>query len=95
MQNFLFNHWFDLGFFIYPALQLLALILIRKRWRIAAALPLLVMGPVLIFTIIGYIGASNLWPVLLIITVPYAIIYLILLFIAYAIYLYRLKNKAR
>lgn len=48
-------------------------------WRIAALLPLIVMGPVLIHAILAYVAQSNLWPILLILSSPFAATYLVTL----------------
>jgi hypothetical protein len=48
-------------------------------WRIAALVPLIVMLPVLIHALLAYLAQSNLWPILLILSSPFAFAYLIAL----------------
>jgi hypothetical protein len=48
-------------------------------WRVAALLPLIVMGPVLIHAILAYIAQANLWPIFLILSSPFALAYLVVL----------------
>jgi hypothetical protein len=48
------------------------------RWRIAALVPLIVMGPVLIITVMGAVGGSNLWPLPLILLSPIGLAYLLI-----------------
>jgi hypothetical protein len=46
-------------------------------WRLAALAPLIVMVPVLIQSILAYIAQSNLWPIVLILSSPFALAYLV------------------
>ena len=65
---------------IYPPLQIFALFKLRSLWRFFALLPLLPMGYVLTVTIVAFLHESNVWPILLILIAPLALLYLILLF---------------
>jgi hypothetical protein len=65
-----------------PAYFVLQIFLGRRWsgvWRVAALLPLIVMGPVLIHAILAYLAQSNLWPILLILSSPFALAYLVAL----------------
>jgi hypothetical protein len=53
-------------FVAYLLLQVYGAITFERWWRAAALLPILVMVPVVIATIIDYNAQSNLWPILLI-----------------------------
>ncbi len=57
-----------------------ALTRMRGRWRVLASLPLLLMIPVLVVTIKGYVNESNLWPLPLILLSPLALFYMGILF---------------
>jgi hypothetical protein len=46
--------------------------------RLATLAPLVIMGPVLAYTVLAY-GQSNLWPLLLLFSAPWAALYLIVL----------------
>jgi hypothetical protein len=51
----------------------------RGAWRIAAAVPLVGMIPVIVLTFQEYRQQSNLWPILLLFASPLALLYLIVL----------------
>lgn len=61
----------------YPFLQVLALVRTTGGVRVAAALPLLLMVPVLVWTAVAYSREANLWPLTLIFASPVAVLYLI------------------
>jgi hypothetical protein len=63
----------------YVALQWYTLQAWQGGWRIAALVPLLVMGPLLAIAILAAVAQSNLWPVLLIFASPPACLYLLVL----------------
>ncbi len=70
------------GLFGYPVLQVWASARMKGMWRILSFLPLLVMGPVLFVTIKDLCHGSNLWPIFLILSTPFAVVYLgLLLFV--------------
>ncbi len=46
------------------------------NWRWAALAPVLVMAPLIGFTIFAFAAGSNLWPLMLVLTAPVAFIYL-------------------
>jgi len=48
---------------------------IQGGWRVAALLPLLVLIPVLVVTIHGFLQGGNLWPLLLIVLAPVLLLY--------------------
>ena len=48
-------------------------------WRMAAALPLLGMAPVLFYTVPAFLAGANLWPLGLIFAAPPALLYLLAL----------------
>jgi hypothetical protein len=56
----------------------------RRGWRMAAMVPLIVMGPVTVLTVQEYRQQSNLWPILMLFASPPALLYLILLIITCA-----------
>lgn len=55
------------------------------RWRIAALVPLILFVPVLIYTLLGLLHGSNLWPLLLIFSAPFGVAYLLVVRVARAI----------
>ena len=59
----------------YLILQVIVLWRSSGRARLAAGAPLIVMVPVFIYTIVGLIQGSNLWPLLLLFTSPLAMLY--------------------
>jgi hypothetical protein len=65
------------GYFI---LQILTLLWWQRGWRIAALVPVIVFGLVLIQTYYAYAANSNLWPIGIFVFMPYACLYLLLLF---------------
>lgn len=48
----------------------------RRRWRRAALLPLLIMLPVVVYTLFALVAGSNLWPLVLLFVAPVAFLYL-------------------
>jgi hypothetical protein len=66
----------------YFVAQALGAFLWRGRWRVAAMAPLVVMAPVLAFTVFALAAGSNLWPLYLIFAAPCAMLYFIGLFSA-------------
>jgi hypothetical protein len=61
-------------FSAYVVIQVLALFTLRQRFLKAALIPLAVMLVVGLITIIAYRGQSNLWPILLVLTSPIALL---------------------
>jgi hypothetical protein len=61
----------------YPVLQIIALRTLTGGWRYAAAVPLLAMAPIVAFTAFAFNQQSNLWPLLLILASPVALLYLL------------------
>lgn len=76
MDDFLFEAllW---AFPVYVGLQWFAARAFAGGWRLAAFLPLLVMGPLLAFTLLAAASGSNLSPLLLIFASPPACLYLV------------------
>lgn len=73
-------HPFDLIWLAVPASIILQFVIIRRssgpsRW--VAALPLLVLIPIGVITVIDLAQRSNMWPVLLLLHCPVALLYLI------------------
>jgi hypothetical protein len=67
---------------LYFVIQPLMLRKLRGGWRAAAALPLLPMSGVLVYTAIAYHAGSNIFPLVLIFTAPIGVAYLLLLGLA-------------
>ncbi|MBZ5610387.1 MAG: hypothetical protein LAP38_19160 [Acidobacteriia bacterium] len=61
----------------------------RGGWQAAASIPLLVMLPVLAYTVIAFKAGSNLFPIVLLFTAPVAFAYLLVILIVR-----RAANKA-
>lgn len=62
---------------VYLVLQVVLLRRYRGGWRLAAAVPALPMTGVLIYTVYAYQAGSNLFPLVLIFTSPFALLYLL------------------
>ncbi len=62
---------------VYLVLQVVLLWRYRAGWRVAAAVPVLPMTGVLIYTVYAYQAGSNLFPLVLIFTSPFALLYLL------------------
>jgi len=71
--------WSPVG---YAVAQVFALWRLRAGWRLAAAIPLVPMGAVVLYTIWAYSRGSNLFPLMLIFTSPLALLYLLVLIVA-------------
>lgn len=59
----------------YPSLFYRSVKEMQGGWRIAALLPLLVVIPVTVVTIVGLWQGSNLWPIFLIFAAPVLFVY--------------------
>ena len=70
---------------VYIVLQLVALWRMRGGWRVAAAVPAVPMGLVLVYTLLAMLAGSNLFPLMLLFASPPAAVYLIGLLGAHAI----------
>jgi hypothetical protein len=66
----------------YFVMQPLALRSWRGGWHLAAALPLLLVVPALVFSLVAFAGGSNLWPLMLIFAAALGAVYLGLLWLA-------------
>ncbi len=62
---------------LYFLLQFALLWYLRDGWRKAAAVPLALMAPVLAYTVFAFLDGSNLAPLVLILTSPLALFYLL------------------
>ena len=63
----------------YLVTQVMMLRRFRGGWRLAALVPLLPMGLVLVYTVAAFRAGSNLFPLVLIFTSPVALVYLVAL----------------
>jgi hypothetical protein len=63
----------------YFVAQCYTLIAWHGAWRIATAVPLIGMIPVVVLTFQEYRQQSNLWPILLLFASPLALLYLVVL----------------
>lgn len=72
-----------LPFTIYVGLQVFTVIRLRGLMRLAALLPMPVMMYVVYVTINAYHAHSNIWPILLILVSPCAIIFLLVLLLVW------------
>ena len=59
----------------YVVVQAVAMARSSGGFRVAAVLPLFVMVPVLIFTLVDLARESNLWPILILFASPLALLY--------------------
>lgn len=71
-----------LGYF---PLQAYALKVLGGRRRCVAFVPLCGMIPVLVVTMAALVQGSNLWPLLLLFTAPFAALFLVLLLVVHAV----------
>jgi phosphatidylserine synthase len=62
----------------YVVLQATLLCVLRGKYRVFAGIPLPFMAWVAWYTFEAYQAESNLWPIVMIITSPFAIIYLLI-----------------
>jgi hypothetical protein len=74
--GFFFGGWGS-GFSAYVALQSLALATLKKRFWYATALAVPLMLYVVFATIEAWVRGSNMWPILMIIGSPLAVLYLL------------------
>jgi hypothetical protein len=65
----------------YIPLQVYTLIKWEGRWRWLALVPLVVILPVIAWTMVGFAQEKNLWPLLLIFASPLASLYLVSLMV--------------
>lgn len=63
----------------YCVAQLYVLVRWKGGWRIAAAIPLLLMVPVFGIAVYGLAQQSNLWPVCLLLIAPVALLHMLIL----------------
>lgn len=67
---------------LYLVLQPLAFARLAGNWRKAALAPLLLTGPAAVYAAFALAAGSNLWPIVLILVAPFAVVYLAGLFAA-------------
>jgi hypothetical protein len=79
MLLFMLAGWSIPGYFI---LQVALYYRWRDGWRKAALLPLLATVPITAYTLFAFAKGSNLWPLVMLFTVPFAFIYLVALMLA-------------
>jgi hypothetical protein len=65
----------------YLILQIVVILRSSGPSRWIAALPLLVMIPVFVWTIVGFVQESNLWPLALLFASPVALLYVVAAFV--------------
>lgn len=73
---------FDLIFLCVPGYFLLQAALTfwtAGGWRKASLVPAVIMVPILAYTVLAFAAQSNLWPLLLLLSAPLALLYLIFL----------------
>jgi hypothetical protein len=70
------------GYFV---LQFLTTFFWRGRWRLASLLPLIVMVPAAGHASFALAAGSNLWPILVILAAPFALLYLVVLGAAWGV----------
>jgi hypothetical protein len=63
----------------YFVLQPLTVWLLDRRWRVAALVPLVATVPLVLHAAMAFAAGANLWPILLLFTLPLATLYLLLL----------------
>ena len=61
----------------YFFLQYFTAVRYRGGWRLAALAPMVVMVPAVGHAVLAFLGGSNLWPLLLFLTAPFAFLYLV------------------
>lgn len=78
--------WGSLIFFLvmwsipaYLVLQVILLWRLRDGWRKAVAVPVVPMLAVIAYTIFAYLDGSNIFPLVLIFTAPFALVYLLVI----------------
>ena len=77
-----------LPFTLYIVLQVFTVIRLRGLWRLVAVLPVPVMTYVVYVTADAYYARSNMWPILLILISPCAVIFLVVL-----LFVFRNRSK--
>jgi hypothetical protein len=64
---------------LYLLLQVVVLYQVRGLWRAAAALPLVGMLPLFVLAAYEYSQQSELWPLMLVLSSPVAIVWLLII----------------
>ena len=65
----------------YLVLQGIALWRLRGGWRLAVLLPALPMAGVLVYTVYAFLAGSNIFPLVLLFTSPFALLYLVVVLV--------------
>ena len=68
-----------LSLVLYLWLQVRAIRRLHGGWRVVGAVPVLFVIPIMVLTIVGLIHRSNLWPIPLVLFMPLAVLYLMLI----------------
>ena len=79
MESLLFTFFVPGSVFGYPVLQFLAWRKFSRGWWYASLGPLILMGPAVVITVIGFSAQSNLWPLVYIFASMASVAYLLLL----------------
>ncbi|MEQ8185090.1 hypothetical protein [Marinobacter salarius] len=74
-----------LAFAAYVILQFATLRVLRGHWKSAAVVSAVVGALITAYTIIAFLLASNLWPLMLLLSAPWMLLYLVLLLILNAL----------
>ena len=75
----------------YPGLLYRSVRDMQGGWRIAALLPLLVLIPIMVVTVVALWQGSNLWPIFLIFAAPVLLVYQVALMFLHT----RVHNRDR
>ena len=68
-----------LAFAAYVILQFVTLRVLRGHWKSAAVVSAVVGALITAYTIIAFLLASNLWPLMLLLSAPWMLLYFVLL----------------
>lgn len=82
------------GLALYPVLQIWALRMMRGRWKLAAAIPVVPAIAVIGISAIGTIMGAELWHFLVIVTVPAMALYLLGVHLAFRVRRAMLRRRS-
>jgi|OM-RGC.v1.030776347 Sec-independent protein secretion pathway component TatC len=74
-----------LAFAAYIILQLVSLRVLRGHWRSAAVVSAVIGALISAYTIVAFILASNLWPLMLLLSAPWMLLYVVALLVLNAL----------
>ena len=83
----------SLSFVLYCGVQFIVILKLKGGWLIVAALPLIAVGMILTSTIIGAIQGAAQFPVVMLLTAPPLLVYVILVFLSFKIYTFYANNN--